>query len=145
MNRATLGKKIDKKTIDELKNDTNVLLSFLENQNDGTIIYTLEKLGKLDNDNSRNPLLNLLENPNEKIRSLSIKNLAKIGDIKLLDIFVKHAHHITTSIRLRLFRKPPPKFFFRYATEKLRILVTLGDIFLKNLFLKCFWWALRNK
>ncbi|OGF32262.1 restriction endonuclease subunit M [Candidatus Falkowbacteria bacterium RIFOXYC2_FULL_36_12] len=91
MNRATLGKKIDKKTIDELKNDTNVLLSFLENQNDGTIIYTLEKLGKLDNDNSRNPLLNLLENPNEKIRSLSIKNLAKIGDIKLLDIFVKHA------------------------------------------------------
>jgi perosamine synthetase len=21
----------------------------------------------------------------------------------------------------------------------------LGDIFLKNLFLKCFWWALRNK
>lgn len=91
MNRATLGKKIDKKTIDELKNDTNVLLSFLENQNDGTIIYTLEKLGKLDNDNSRNPLLNLLKNPNGKIRSLSIKNLAKIGDIKLLEIFVKHA------------------------------------------------------
>jgi len=22
---------------------------------------------------------------------------------------------------------------------------TLGDIFLKNLILKCFWWALRNK
>lgn len=22
---------------------------------------------------------------------------------------------------------------------------TLGDIFLKNLLLKCFWWALRNK
>ena len=25
------------------------------------------------------------------------------------------------------------------------IRATLGDIFLKNLFLKCFWWALRNK
>jgi hypothetical protein len=22
---------------------------------------------------------------------------------------------------------------------------TLGDIFLKNLFIKCFWWALKNK
>jgi len=25
-------------------------------------------------------------------------------------------------------QKPPPKFFFRYATEKLRILVTLAEI-----------------
>jgi hypothetical protein len=28
--------------------------------------------------------------------------------------------------------------------QKLRIM-RIGDIFLKNLFLKCFWWALRNK
>ena len=29
--------------------------------------------------------------------------------------------------------------------NKLIYINELGDIFLKNLFLKCFWWALRNK
>lgn len=91
MNRAVLSKTFDRNTIDELKNDTHALLSFIENQNDGTIIYTLEKLGRLENGYSRDPLLNLLKKPNEKIRSLSIKNLAKIGDLSLLTIFVRHA------------------------------------------------------
>lgn len=91
MNRSGLSKKIDKKKIDELKNDTDALLSFLQDQNDGIIIYTLEKLGRLENIHSREPLLNILNNSNEKIRSLSIKNLAKISDISLLTVFVKYA------------------------------------------------------
>jgi len=91
MNRAVLSKQINKEQIDSLKNDTKALLSFLQDQNDGTIVYVLEKLGRLENGYSKQPLLNLLDNNNETIRSLALKNLAKIGDVSLLDIFVKFA------------------------------------------------------
>lgn len=77
--------------IDGLKNNTQAMLSFLQNQNDGTIVYVLEKLGRLENGYSKQPLLNLLNNPNEVIRTLSIKNLGKIGDVSLLDTFIKFA------------------------------------------------------
>jgi len=91
MNRAILSKQVNKELIDELKNDTKALSSFLQNQNDGTIVYVLEKLGRLENCYSREPLLNLLNNPNENIRSLAIKNLAKMSDVSLLSIFIKYA------------------------------------------------------
>lgn len=91
MNRTLLSKQVDKELINELKNNTQVLSSFLQNQNDGTIVYALEKLGRLENGYSKEPLLNLLNNQNENIRTLSIKNLAKMGDISLLPIFVKYA------------------------------------------------------
>jgi len=91
MNRPTLSKQINKEQIDIMKNDTEALLSFLEDQNDGIVIHVLEKLGRLENGYSKQPLLNLLNNKNETIRSLAIKNLAKMGDISLLDIFVNFA------------------------------------------------------
>lgn len=91
MNRSLLGKQVNKEVIDELKNNTQALLSFLQNQNDGTIVYALEKLGRLENSYSKKPLLSLLNNQNENIRTLSIKNLAKIGDVSLLPTFVKYA------------------------------------------------------
>lgn len=92
MNRAILSKQFNGEIIDGLKNDTQSLLSFLQNQNDSTIIYVLEKLGRLENGYSREPLVNLLNNKNEDIRLLSIKNLAKMSDISLLPIFVHHAN-----------------------------------------------------
>ena len=91
MNRSLLSKQINREQIDSLKNDTKALLSFLQDQNDGTIVYVLEKLGRLENGYSKQPLLNLLNNNNETIRSLAIKNLAKIGDVSLLDTFVNFA------------------------------------------------------
>lgn len=91
MNKSKLNKKINKEQINNLKNNTKELLSFLQNQNDGTIIYILEKLGRIKNKDSKQPLLSLLKNDNENIRSLAIKNLAKIGDIYLLDTFVSFA------------------------------------------------------
>jgi len=66
-------------------------LSFLQNQNDGTIVYVLEKLGRLENGYSKDPLLNLLNNQNENIRALSLKNLAKLLDVSLLPVFTKYA------------------------------------------------------
>ena len=77
MNRSLISKQVNKEMIDELKNNTQALLSFLQNQNDGIIVYVLEKLGRLENGYSREPLLNLLNNQNENIRALSLKNLAK--------------------------------------------------------------------
>jgi len=91
MNRSLLGKQVNREMIDELKNNTQALLSFLQNQNDGTIVYVLEKLGRLENGYSREPLLNLLNNQNENIRALSVKNLAKMSDVSLLPVFIKYA------------------------------------------------------
>lgn len=91
MNRSLLNKQVNREMIDELKNDTQALSSFLRNQNDGIIVYVLEKLGRLENGYSREPLLNLLNNQNENIRALSVKNLAKMSDVSLLPVFVKYA------------------------------------------------------
>lgn len=91
MNRTILGQQLNKAMIDDLKNDTKSLLSFIQNQNDGTIVYVLEKLGRLENGYSREPLLNLLNSPNDSIRALSIKNLAKMSDVSLLSVFIKYA------------------------------------------------------
>src|SRR3989338_10723701 len=91
MNRAVLSKQINRETIDNLKNNTQDLLHFLQNHNNGTIVHVLEKLGRLENGHSKEPLLNLLSNQNENIRALSIKNLAKMSDIFLLPVFVKYA------------------------------------------------------
>lgn len=91
MNRSRLSRQINREQIDSLKNDTQSFLSFLHGQKDGTIVYVLEKLGKLENGNSKQPLLNLLDNNNDTIRLLAIKNLAKIKDPSLLDDFARLA------------------------------------------------------
>ena len=91
MNRAVLQKEFDRNKIDALKNDTSVLSSFFGNKNDSSIVYVLENLGRLKNGHSKEPLLELLKNKNENIRLLAIKNLAKMGDISLLEIFVNFA------------------------------------------------------
>jgi DNA modification methylase len=92
MNRAILSKQVDKNLIERLKNDTNALLKFLQEKNDGTIIYILEKLGRLENGYSKEPLLQLLKSENKTIRALAIKNLAKIGDVSLLQTFARYAN-----------------------------------------------------
>lgn len=92
MHRTILSVQADEGLIDDLKSNTQDLSSFLQNQNDGTIVYVLEKMGRLENGYSKKPLLDLLNSKNENIRSLALKNLAKIGDISLLSVFVKHAN-----------------------------------------------------
>ncbi len=91
MNRAVLSQQINEELIDRLKNDPKAFSSFLQNQNDGNIIYVLEKLGRLENDYSKQPLLSLLNHSNENVRALSIKNLAKLEDIALLSTFIEYA------------------------------------------------------
>jgi len=100
MNRAILSQKINGELIDRLKNDPKAFSSFIQNQNDGIIIYVLEKLGRLENGYIKEPLLNLLNHVNENIRALSIKNLAKLKDVNLLSTFIKYANEDeSTSVR----------------------------------------------
>ena len=87
MNRALLNKQFDKDTIEHLKNDAQALAQFFSEQNDGTIIFVLEKFGRLNNSRSRKPLLRLLSSENHTIRLLSVRNLAKLKDDSLLDTF----------------------------------------------------------
>lgn len=61
---------------------------FIREKNNGTLIKSLNRLGRLNADFERKPLLNLLEHENEKIRRLAVKNLAKLGDSNLINIFV---------------------------------------------------------
>jgi len=53
VNRSLLNKQVNEDMIDELKNNTHAFLSFLQNQNDGTIVYVLEKLGRFTTDLGR--------------------------------------------------------------------------------------------
>ena len=91
MTRAILQKEFNKDEIDILKNDTKILSSFFEDKNDSAVVYVLENLGRLENSDNKEPLLELLNNKNENIRLLAIKNLAKMADLSLLDIFLKFA------------------------------------------------------
>ncbi len=91
MNRKFLMQKINKESIDKLKKDPKAFFSFFQNQNDGAIIYVLEKLGRLENSYIKEPLLYLLNHVNENVRALTIKNLAKFEDIGLLSTFIKYA------------------------------------------------------
>ena len=49
MNRTALSIQTSKGLIDELKNNPEAFYSFLQNKNEGTIVYVLEKLGRLEN------------------------------------------------------------------------------------------------
>jgi DNA modification methylase len=74
-----------------LKNDAKELFYFLKNSSDGAIISTLEKFGKLKNSCVKEPLLYLMGNKNNKIRTLAIKNLAKLNENSLVNQFVDYA------------------------------------------------------
>ena len=87
-----MTKAITKDFVANLKNNPSEFLTFIQTQNDSSILYVLEKLGKLENENSKEPLLHLLNYSNEKIRTLSIKNLAKLKDVDLLSTFIQYAN-----------------------------------------------------
>jgi len=92
------NKVLNKDTIENLKNDENYLFDYFKNQNDRSIINLLEKLGHLENGYSKLPLLFLINHKNENIRALSLKNLAKLSDLELINIFVDVAHNDSSSI-----------------------------------------------
>lgn len=51
------------------------------------ILSILENLGYLPADFDARPLLELVENANPKVRTLAVKNLAKLGKVEFLDVY----------------------------------------------------------
>ena len=92
------NKVLNKEFIKNIKNDDNYLFDFFKNQNERSILYLLENLGRFENGYSKYPLLYLLNHKNENIRALSLKNLAKLSDLELLNFFVEFAKNDSSTI-----------------------------------------------
>ena len=91
MNRAMLIDQINEDFLERLKNDPDYFTSIAHNTNDSSILFILERLGRLENKKCKEPLLSLLNNSNDNIRALSLKNLAKLIDVSLLPVFYSFA------------------------------------------------------
>ncbi len=81
-----------------LKKEPEKIQDLKMQRNSGAIIKLLDRLGRLNKDFDTQPLLNLLKNNNEKVRSLAIKNLAKIGNTELVDVFINAIETDNSSI-----------------------------------------------
>ena len=81
--------KLDKKLVDELKNNIDQFENFISSANNQQIKYVLDKLGKLENDYLTNSLITLLKHEDDIIRTLAVKNLAKINNEDLFSIYIK--------------------------------------------------------
>ncbi len=81
-----------------LKKDPEVMKQFIRQNNSGAIIRLLDRLGRLDDDFDIKSLTSLIKHNNERIRSLAVKNLAKIGDSNLLNVFINIIENDKSSI-----------------------------------------------
>ena len=71
-----------------LKKEPEMIQDVIRQNNVGALVKSLDRLGRLDQNYDIKPLMNLLKHDNDKVRSLAIKNLAKIGDDNLATVFV---------------------------------------------------------
>src|SRR3989338_4119010 len=71
-----------------LKKRPEMMQDLIRQDNIGAIIKLLDRLGRLHENFDTKPLMILLKHDNERIRGLAIKNLAKIGDSNLVNVFV---------------------------------------------------------
>jgi len=71
-----------------IKKDPEKIYEVIRENNYSALIKLLNSLGKLNADFDKKPLLKLLEHHNERVRTLAVKNLAKLGDNSLVNIFV---------------------------------------------------------
>ena len=81
-----------------IKKEPENIHYFIRENNIGALIKLLDKMGRLNADFDSKPLLSLLKHENERIRSLAVKNLAKIGDSNLINIFVNIIEKDNSSI-----------------------------------------------
>ena len=74
----------------DIQTNFDAFKSFVESNKQSEIADTLSKFGKLPNNfKGISILLDLLESDNKNVRLETIKNLAKLADINILDNFVK--------------------------------------------------------
>ena len=80
---------LTKEYIENLKDNSDQLFSFIKSENNGRLFYLLNKLGKLSYNFDEQPLLYALKYEDPKVRSLTIKNLAKLSKPSLLNTYKK--------------------------------------------------------
>lgn len=71
-----------------VKKEPEMIQDVINQNNVGALVKSLDRLGRLGQNYDIKPLMNLLKHDNDKVRSLAIKNLAKIGDDNLATVFV---------------------------------------------------------
>ncbi len=76
------------KEVEMVKKEPEKIEYYIKNNNIGALIKFLDRLGKLSLKFDNQPLISLLNHENERVRTLAVKNLAKISDIKLLETYV---------------------------------------------------------
>lgn len=85
------GAKQKKQLTDELisvvKNDATVFMQFVAEASDSQICTLLEKLGRINEEALVDPLKVLLQSNSSKVRTLAVKNLGKLKQEELLEIF----------------------------------------------------------
>jgi len=81
-----------------LKKEPDRIYELIRENNVGTLIKLLDRLGKLSSDFDKKPLIELLTHQNERVRSLTVKNLAKLENIALLEKFVHLIENEQSSI-----------------------------------------------
>lgn len=83
--------------VEIIKKEHEKFYDYVRGNNIGALINFLDKLGRLPSEFDRKPLLDLLNHENDKIRYLVIKNLAKLEDINLLEIYLDVIEHDSSS------------------------------------------------
>lgn len=79
---------MNKEKIESLKSDCAMLKDYIKNCSQKELSYLLNKFGKLpDGFKCKDILISLLKNKNDKIRLLVIKNLSKIKDNSLIEVY----------------------------------------------------------
>uniref|UniRef100_UPI0040481FEF DNA methyltransferase n=1 Tax=Aliarcobacter sp. TaxID=2321116 RepID=UPI0040481FEF len=79
---------LNKEEIEEIKIDSLKFKEYLSSNSDKNIIYLLNKFGKIPNEfTCIDELIKLFQKRNDKLSLLVIKNLAKISNVKLFDIY----------------------------------------------------------
>lgn len=91
MYKSELKFQINHELIGRLKKDVKLFNKFLVSQSEGNIIFLLERLGRIENKEIKFSLLSMIRSKSESVRALSVKNLAKLDDISLLNIFLNLA------------------------------------------------------
>lgn len=93
MNRTALKQRISTRRIAQLKEDAKAFECFIRKESESSLVYVLEKFGRIENKNCQEVLLKLRTHTNANVRVLAIKNLAKIADINFLNIFAEVARN----------------------------------------------------
>lgn len=84
----------------ELRKNPAGLAEFLSRANSRDAAKILDRLGRLSSDFDRAPLLDLLRSHDPKLRMLAVKNLAKLSDFDLMDVYLSLLKNdVSSSVR----------------------------------------------